>query len=337
LASLTLAAGCSLEISRTRINVPLDQEAFQELEVGRTTRSDALKKLGAPDLLEYKGERDHLWYLHKDDTQVGLRFRSPISLFGYRHTFARLNVDAEDTSAMRLIFTNDGVLEKKSLRMAAAYSTPEITTPGWRIYLMPRYGYAPLDFGDGGQEDYGDLFSSGHLFGGYLGILPNPYFMILLGGNYQLHNGSSLSTGGVHLEMGDLRMYQLEVGGRFQVPPRFFVSFWDIDKLKELFYTDDLSRYEGLRFIFQWTLGGTINEDVGVKIDGVPGGTYFDKSVAFSTTIGVGLEYRWRRLGIFGTADYQLIGPFRGGTAPLNTDAGDYQSLIVGGGLSFRF
>lgn len=324
-------------MTRSRVNKPLDQEAYKRLEVERTTLGEALEALGAPDKIESKSEKDYLWYLHQDATRVGFRIQSPVSFFGYQHTFAELDADAEDTSAMRLVFEKDGTLIQKSLRLAPAFSGPEIEKPRWGLYLMPRYGLSPIVFGDGGEEDYGELFSNGQLFGGYLGLLPVPYFMAIVGGNFQDYDGGSFKAGGARVSLEDLHLYQFEVGGRFSVPPEFFVSFWSLEKLKELFYSNDVERHRGLLFYFQWTLGGTFNEEVGARLDGVPSGSYFDKSLGFSNTVGTGIEVHLRRLGIFAGMDYQVIGAFDGGSAPLDTDAGGFQSIIFTAGLSLRF
>ncbi|MGH2627951.1 MAG: hypothetical protein ACRDHY_15030 [Anaerolineales bacterium] len=339
-ASLLLAAlgglGCNLDITRVRANAPLDQEAYKQLVVDRATMAEALAGLGAPDKLEHKGGLDYHWYLHLDATRIGLRFESPVSIFGYRHTFVEMDVDAEDTSAMRLVFDQGGLLRQKSLRLAPAFAAPEAKSPEWKLYLLPRYGLSPMTFGDAGEEPFGELYSHGHLFGGYVGVLPAPYFMLLFGGNFQTYQGKSFRSSGFRISVDDLDLYQFEAGGRFQVPPEFFVSFWDIQKLKALFYTDDLSRHRGFLTYFQWTLGATVNGEVGAAIDGVPSGSYFDRSVRFSSTLGVGVEYRWPKLGFFGGLDYQSINPFEEGDAPLDNDAGGFQSFIFTAGVSWR-
>jgi hypothetical protein len=337
LAAPLLAAGCNLDITRTRVNVPLDQEAYRRLEVGRTTLDAALKALGAPDKVETKPEKDYLWWIHQDTSRVGVRLSSPTSVFGYRHTFAEVDVNAEDTSAMRLVFDRNGLLEDKSLRLSLAYREEEAEKTRWSFFLMPRFAYSLLAFGDGGEKGYGSLFPTGQLYGGHLGILPAPYFTLLLGGNFQTYEGDSFWAGSHRAALDDLRLYQVEAGGRFSVPPAFFVSFWDIDKLKALFYSDDMRRRRGLLFYFQWTVGATYNEEVGASIDGVPRGTYFDRGVGLSSTMGTGIEYNWSRLGAYAGIDYQVIDTFETGNAPLDTDAGGFQNLMATAGLSVRF
>jgi hypothetical protein len=339
LAALVLGPGCSLDVSRTRVNVPLKQEEFKRLEPGRTTRGEALDALGAPDKIEAYPEKDYLWWLHRDDTRVGFRFSSPFSVFGYKHTFAEVDVNDEDSSAMRLVFDRDGVLRDKSPRLAAAYREPEVgpAPPRWPLFIIPRYGYAPLTWGDSGERSFKSLYPDGQLFGGYLGAMPVPYFALLLGGNFQEYPGQSFDARGQRITVEDLHLYQVEAGGRFSLPPKFFVSFWDIDELKKLFYSDDVQRHQGALLYFQWTLGGTFNEEVGARIGGVPSGSYFRKGAGLSTALGIGFEYYWRRLGVFGGVDYQAIDSFRGGSSPLDHGDGGLQALVATGGISLRF
>jgi hypothetical protein len=321
-----------------RGNVPLDRETFKKLEPGRTKLGEALASLGAPDKVEAYPDKDYLWWLHKDSTSVGISFESPITFLGYRHRIMEVDAYALDTSAMRLVFDQEsGTLIDKSLRLAPAFEEAEAAKPSWAFSLIPRYGFSPLAFGDAGEKSYSDLFSIGHRFGGYLGAQPTPYFMLLLGGNFQSYQGRTFHTGGHRVDMDDLDLYQIEVGGRFRLPPKFFVSFWDLEKLKSLFYTNDLTRGTGFLVFFQWTVGGTFNEEVGARIDGAEGRSYFEKSLGLSTTIGLGVEYTWKRLGVEAGFDYQVVGAPKGGDAPLDTDAGDFQSILLNVGLSYRF
>ncbi len=336
LAGLLSGSGCSIDITRTRVNLPLNQEAYRQLSPGKTTLDQALKTLGAPDKVEAYPDKDYLWYLHQDSTRVGLRLESPISFFGYRHTIAELDQNAEDTDAMRLVFERNGVLLDKSLRLAPAFSAPEIA-PSWAFHILPRYGYSPLVAGDGGQEPFGKLFDPGQLFGGYVGVLPVPCFMFLVGGNYQTYPGGTFRAQGQRVHLDDLRLYQAEIGGRFQLPPEFFATIGDMDKMKELFYSNDLQRHQGLFLFFQWTVGATFNEEVGARFGATPSGSYFDKSLGLSTTVGVGVEYYWRRLGLQAGIDYQAIDAFESGDVRLDTDAGSFQSFILTAGASYRF
>jgi len=336
-AAFSIILGCSLDISRVRNNVPLDREAYGRLEQGRTTLSEVLATLGAPHQLEHKSDLDYFWYLHQDSTNAGIRFQSPISFFGYRQTFARLQVDAVDTSSMRLVFGPDGRLQHKSLRLAPGFTEPGAERPGWAFYLLPRYGFSPYLFGDGGEESYGDLFSHGQVFGGYLGALPAPYFMLLLGVNYQDFEGDAFSLGPSRVKMEDLHFYQIEIGGRLHVKPEIFTSFFDVEKLRALLYSDDIAQHRGTFLTFQWTVGGVFNEEVGAAIDGIPSGSYFENAVGFSTTVGLGAEYRWTRLGIHGGIDYQNVNGFESGDAPLDTSGGNFNNFTFNIGASLKF
>ncbi len=337
------ASGCSFDISRERTNAPLNQRAYRRLEVDKTTLGEALDALGAPHKLEYKAgrEEDYLWYLHRDSSRFGVRIESPVAFFGYRHTFVEVDVDAEDTSSMGLVFDREGILRLKNLRLAPAYAGSddgqEQSPQPWAIYLLPRYGWSPLSYGDAGEKNFRDLYDQGQLVGGDIGIMPAPYFMLLAGGNFQRYDGDSFRSGGRTISVEDLRLYQAEIGGRFQVPPRFFARLGDANKLKELFYSEDTRLHQGVFITFQWTFGVTFNEDVGADIDGVPSGTYFDKSIGLSSTIGIGGEYRWQRLGVHAGLEYQIIDGFKGGNAPIDTGAGDFHSVLITAGMSLTF
>jgi len=343
LSALALVSGCSFDISRQRANVPLNQAAYRRLEVDKSTLGETLETLGAPDKVEYKAGREeqYLWYLHRDATRFGVRIESPVAVFGYNHTFAEIDINAEDTSSMGLVFDREGILREKNLRMAPAYAGMEEEDKQppqpWAVYLLPRYGWSPAIYGDAGEGNYGELYKQGHLIGGEIGIMPAPYFMLLFGGNFQRYDGDPFRTGAQTISVEDLRLYQAEIGGRFQVPPRFFVSFWDSNELKKLFYSEDSRLHQGVFITFSWTLGVAYNEDVGVDIDGVPSGTYFENSIGLSTTIGMGAEYRWRRLGVQAGFEYEIVDGFKGGNAPIDTDAGDFRSVMFTGGISLRF
>lgn len=331
------AAGCSLDISRVRSNEPLDQETYRKLEVKRTTMDEVLRDLGAPDQLESKSGLDYLWYLHRDTMRLGVRFQSPFSLFGYRPTVAEIDINDLDTNAMRLVFdTGQYVLQDKSLRLAPAFARPDPTPQEWGLEIIPRYGFSPLLLGDAGEKSYSDLFSSGQLFGGYLAAFPVPYFMLLAGGNFQEYEGDSFTSRGLRVTMEDLHLYQFEVGGRFELPTEFFEGLADFDKLKKLFYTNDLSHHQGFMVYFQWTLGGTYNEEVFARVQGAPSGSYFKKSFGFSNAVGFGVEYLWERLGVTGGFEYQSIDAFKDGNAPLDTDADGFGNIVLTAGLIWR-
>jgi len=255
-----------------------------------------------------------------------------------RSSAGRVDLNDIDTNAMRLVFdTGQYVLQDKSLRLAPAFARPDPTPQEWGFEIIPRYGFSPLLVGDAGQEKYSDLFSYGQLFGGYLGAFPVPYFMLLAGGNFQEYQGDHFTSRGLSVSVEDLHLYQFEVGGRFELPKEFFEGLADFDKLKRLFSTNDLSRHQGFFTYFQWTLGGTYNEEVFAEIQGAPSGTYFEKSFGLSNSVGIGVEYLWKRLGVTGGVEYQTISAFDEGNAPLDTDAKGLGSVVLTAGLCWRF
>ena len=331
--------GCAIDITREQVNVPLDQEAFQRLELGKTAIADGLRELGAPDKVKRAPTFEEHWYLHRDTSRVGVRLESPISLFGYQHTIAELDVNDEDNSAIHLIYDAQGTLQDKSLRLAPAFQNGgNRTKPEMAYGLVPRYAFSPLLLGDGGERDWGDLFSHGHLFGADFGILPTPYFMLLVGGNWQTFEGRAFNTAAGRVALDDMNAYEFHLGGRFQVPPEFFAVIFDIDRLKKLFYTNDMARHRGFLVYFEWTFGGVWNEEVETTIAGVPSGTYFEESLNLTNTIGIGVEWRWDHVGLWGGIDYATTGAPKDGNAPLDTKADNGLSSIgVTGGLSVRF
>lgn len=328
--------------------MPLDIEGYESLEEGKTTLADTLDELGAPEKLEWKNGKDYIWYLHKDFTRLGVRFQAPISVFGYRHTFAELEGNSDETNSMALVFDEDGVLRQKSLRLSNTYLALEEKTKvqdsrkldfRWPIYLIPTYGYSPLFAGDGGEEDYRDLFKDGHLMGMHVGILPTPFFMILVGGNYQTYNGDRFNNNGQKVSLDELELYQFEVGGRLQFPPEFFVKFWDFEEVKALLHTSDFQQHQGPFFYIKWTLGGTYNDSIKIKIDNAPAGTYFHHSLRLSSTIGGGIEYIRGPFGVHVEVSYQTIGAFKkGSNRSLDSDdAEDFHNILIGGGFNFHF
>lgn len=342
LASLALLVSCHVDVSRVRNGVPLNLEAYESLEEGKSSLDDALERLGAPDRVLARDDRNFLQYFHQDFVRVGVRFQSPLSIFGYRHTIADLEGNSDDTNSLALVFDDRGVLRQKSLRLSHAYArlAEEEEETGWAVYLLPEYAYSPVYLGDGGEEDFNDLFRDGHKFGVHVGILPAPFFMILAGGNYQRHRGDRFDERRRRISLDDLELWQLEVGGRLQFPPEFFTLFWNFDEVRALLYSDDVRRHQGPFFYLKWALSGTYNEDLDVDVDGASAGTYFDRSLRASSTLGAGFEYVRDRFGVHVEVLYQTIGAFEDGDvegASVDTDAGDFQNIFIGGGLSFRF
>ncbi|MBI4585634.1 MAG: hypothetical protein HY717_16605 [Planctomycetes bacterium] len=338
LCSAVLLAGCHVDLTRLRSGNPLDVKAFESLEEGKTALGEALERLGAPDKVEWKNGKDYVWYLHEDFMRAGIRFQFPIAIFGYRHEFAEVEGTSDDTNSIALVFNENGLLQQKSLRLSEAYiRLAEDEEEGWAFYLIPQYWYSPYLLGDAGEVDFRDLFKPGHAGGLDLGFMPAPFFMILVGGNYQQYPGDRFTSRGRRVEVEDLKLWQVELGGRLQVPPDFFTKFWNLEEVKMLLYSANVRRHQGPFVYIKWMISGTQNYDVGAKFGGQRAGTYFDKDFRMSDALGAGFEYRIGHFGVHVEALYQNIDAFNEGGADLDTDAGNFQSILFGGGMSFSF
>jgi hypothetical protein len=341
--ALALAAAtgaCHVDISRVRDGQPLDLPAYEALAEGRSTLAEALARLGAPDKLEAKGGKDYLWYLHRDFTRVGVRFQSPLDIFGVRPTVADVEGSSDETDAMALVFDEKGLLEGKRLRLSES-SRKALEAPAGAppfVQLVPRYGYNAFYLGDGGEEDFEELFQHGHLAGFDVGLRLAAFFQVQIGGSYQIHDGDDFRDRGLTVSLDDLEIYQAEIGGRLFVPPEFLNSFWRLDEVRELFERPDVRAHQGAFFYLEWSVGAAYSESVKVDIDGAPRGTYFDHSLGMSSSLGWGFEYIQGRFGFHLQLVYYSIDAFEEGTVRvLDNDADEFQGVWIGGGASASF
>lgn len=338
---LALVSGCSLNVFRTRRETLAPHEKYDELVVGETKLEDTLSKLGAPNRLEWVSGDDYLWYDSVDNISVGLAFRIPTPIFGYQHTFMRLRDAQDEVNSLQLVFNEDGVLQYKRLRLAEAHEDDEPDDPNaskWKLHLRPRIGYSFMMLGDGGVEDYDDLFDNGYRAGFDIGFQPFPIVTLLAGGSYQQHDGETLDIGGSRVEFDDLELFDFQVGVRVAVPFRIFSAFMnDFEEVKRIVFDDNLDRPGGLRLYIQGTTGGSFNNDVEVKIDGASTGDFYDDDFLRSSTAEAGIEYGWG----WGTANvgvtYQRMDAFEEGDSPLDGDGDGLQTVMITGGLGIRF
>ena len=336
------ASGCSLEIVRFREGQPISPAKFDDLEVQRTTREEAVERLGTPDKLEWKNGRDYLWYYYVDTVDVGLRFKVPFSLFGYQHTFLRLSENAEFQNAIQLVFNEQEVLEHKSLHLSKAYEPPPETAPAepqrrWRIHLTPHLEHSVLLQGDAGVEDYSDVFENGVRAGLDLGFQPVPVFTLFLSASVHQYKGESFRDGADSLSFDDLEIYQGEIGFRLTVPLSLFARLGDFEEVKRVLFYEDDRRLDGFRLYLVASTGGAVNGNVPVKVNGNRAGNFYDDSFLFSGTVGGGVEYGWRWGSVFAGASYVSIDPFDEGNSPVKDDASAFHSLLIGGGVDVRF
>ncbi len=338
---LALLCGCSMNVFRIRKETVDPQEKYDELVVGETRLGDALQRLGAPNRLEWKNGDDYLWYENVDEVDVGIAFRLPTPIFGYRHTFLRLSDAQEEVNSLQLVFDEDGLLQLKRLRIADAYEDDEPDDPSgssWKLHLRPRAGYSFMLIGDGGEENYNDLFDNGYRTGFDIGVQPFPIVTLLLGGSYQQHDGETLNIGGSSVSFDDLEVFDFQLGVRISVPFRIFSAFMgDFQEVKRIVFDDNLDRDGGFRFYIQGTTGGSFNNDVEVEINGASAGDFYDDAFVSSSTAEAGVEYGWG----WGTASvgvtYQTIEAFEEGDSPLDGDGDGLQTVMITGGLGLRF
>ncbi len=341
LGLVALLCGCSVNVFRVRKETLAPQEKYDELVVGETRLEHTLEKLGAPSRLEWKSGEDYLWYDSLDDITVGLAFRIPTPIFGYRHTFLRLLDAQEEVNSLQLVFDEDGVLRYKRLRMADVYEGDEPDAAGgpkWKLHLRPRAGYSFLLIGDGGEENYDDLFDNGYRTGVDIGIQPFPIATFLIGTSYQRHDGETLRIGGSRARFDDLEVFDFQVGVRVSVPFRIFSAFMgDFQEVKRIVLDDNLDRPGGLRLYVQGTTGGAFNNDVEVKIDGANAGDFYDDDFVLSSTAEAGIEYDWAWGNAYAGVTYQSMDAFEEGDSPLDGDGDGLQAVMVTGGLGLSF
>ncbi len=332
------AAGCNIDIIRFRGGNPLKEDEFAKLEVQKTTRNDAVDRLGVPEKLEWKNGKEYLWYLYQDSVDTGIRFQFPPfrSILGYQHTFLRLDEGAEDVNAMELVFDDRGVLERKSLRLSEAYHPPEDSS-GWKLHLSAHADRSALLQGDAGIRNYDEVFKNGYRAGLSIGWQPMPVVTLLGRGSYQEHQGDSFRTqGGSRISFDDLQLLELELGLRLAAPLSLIWTFTDYENVRKVLFEEDLSRSTGFRFYIEGTTGVTHNNHVPVKINAVPAGNFYDDDWGFSGTLEAGLEYggRWgeAHLGI----TFQTVDPFNPGNSPLRDNGDAFQAVLLGGGVSLK-
>lgn len=337
------SVGCRIDVVRYRGGSPLDEEAYETLEVDRTTREEVVRELGAPEKLEWKSgnQEEYLWYLYADLVNVGLRFQFPPfrSFFGYQHTFFRLNENAEEVNAMQLVFDEEGVLRHKSLRLSETYAEDdeEDTSRKWLIRPTLFYDRSVMFLGDGGVRDYDEMFENGYRTGLDVAVQLFPIVSLLAGGNYQRYGGDSDQTGFGFVEWDDLELYQARAGVRLSIPLQVLFELSDFNRVKHILFEEDLWKGQGLVFYLQGTTGFSYNESVSVEIDGVDSGDFYDGGLVLSSGATTGLEYDWSWGSIFAGISYQSVGAFDEGDSPLDGDGGSFEAVHIGGGLSVKF
>ena len=332
-------AGCHIDVVRGRAGNPLPREEYAKLEEKKTTRSEALDRLGAPEKVEWKNGKDYFWYLYRDGIDTGLRFQFPPfrTFFGYQHTFLRMDEAAADTNAIQLVFDENNVLEHKSLRLPDAYEDPNKPAGQWVFSFDTSAEYSFMMLGDGGVRDFEDIFHKGYRVSGTIGFQPAPVVTILGRFGYERHEGASFDAGNQPASVSDLKLYLFEVGMRLTAPLELLWEFSDYEKVRKVFFEDNAATARGLRLYVEGTTGGAFNDEVGAKINGVKVGALYDRGVQFTGSLAAGLEYVWGWGAAHIQISYQTIDPFDEGNSNIDDDADAFQAVLVGGGLTLRF
>ncbi|HVR74841.1 MAG TPA: hypothetical protein VMT52_10935 [Planctomycetota bacterium] len=339
LAISLLGQGCQIDIVRTRGGKAVHPADFERLEVQTTTRNEVLDRLGAPEKAEWKSGEDYFWYLHTDTILTGVRFQFPPfgSVLGYKHTFLQMNENSEETDAMALVFGEDGVLKRKSLRLSKAYEAPGEDLAGWWFHFVPHFEHSLLLQGDGGIVDYNRMFDNGLRAGLNLGFQPVPVLTLLVSGNFQEYQGRAVRKSGSRVSFDDLQLYQVEIGIRLSAPLSLLGTLTDFDTVKRVLFDDNLSKSRGLRFFLQGTTGLSRSSNVRVKVDGVRAGNFYDGHIGLTGTLEAGLEHNWTwgsaHIGIL----YQSVDAFDEGNTTLDDRGDSFQGLFVGGGIGVKF
>lgn len=347
-----LASGCRIDIIRFRTGNPIDERKYEDLRVDETTREAVMETLGAPDKVEHKSGDDYVWYLYADTVGTGVRFVFPPfrSLFGYQHTFLRLDENSEEVNALGLVFDEAGILRTKNLRLSESYGASDDAKPPLRVTMAPYGEYSALLLGDGGFGDYDALFDRGYKAGLDVGLEPFPILQFMVGANVQRYAGRTVryteetvpppgppQPVGRTARPDDLEIVQARVGFRIEIPFEVFLRLGDFEALKRILFEADPRKGRGFRLYIQGTTGVSFHPEIGVRIDGADAGALYERGYGFSGDAGAGVEFAWGWGSAYVGAGYQSVGSFRDGDSRLDGDGEALEALMVGGGVSLRF
>lgn len=337
--ALPLAVGCRLDVTRIRGGRPLDVETFEELRVGESTRDEALEKLGAPDRERWETDRARLFWDYTDDTNVNLRFQLPIALLGYRHNLFQYFQGQDQANDMELVFSERGQLLEKSLRLPEDYRAED--RAAWRLHLAPRFEHSFLLAGSAGFEDYSEAFRNGYVAGADVGFQPVPPVIVSLGGTYQEYQGKGFAyeDGGQTLPgaLGDLRIYGVEAKVRLQIPVGRLLDSDTVGELWKLMLDSDPSRHDGFIVFAEGGLGGAVNDNVEVAIDGVPRGRLYDNVWQLTSSGTAGIEYSMSRVSVRAGVTFRTMDAFDPGSSPVDSAADAFQAWLGTVSLSVKF
>jgi hypothetical protein len=189
-------AGCHIDVVRGR-RESAAARGITRSSREKTTRSEALRPLGAPEKVEWKNGKDYFWYLYRDGIDTGFVSSSrPSALSSATSTrFLRMDEAAADTNAIQLVFDENNVLEHKSLRLPDAYEDPNKPAGQWVFSFDTSAEYSFMMLGDGGVRDFEDIFHKGYRVSGTIGFQPAPVVTLLGRFGYERHEGASFDAG----------------------------------------------------------------------------------------------------------------------------------------------
>lgn len=336
---MLLGAGCALDIGRDRVGVPLDLEAAEELEPGRSDLGESLEKLGAPHRIERENEADrtHLWWVHRDAADVNLRFQLPVTLLGYRHNVFQYFQGEGQDNTIHLVFDDDGQLLDREIHVAPEYRESDATDFPGRLHLAVRGEHTLALQGDAGIDDHDELFHRGHLAGIDVGWQPVAPLVFGLGLSAQDFSGKSVETGPVPLEVHDLRLYAAHLQVRVQVPLEALSQITDMRVMREVLLEEDPRAFHGWLLYVEGGVGLVYNEDVPVDGPGGRIGDLFDDGIGQTGLAGAGIEFSAGGLSLRLGGTYRTLDELSGGNTALDDDATglDLWSVSVGLGLNF--
>jgi len=344
LAAVALAAvavaisGCSLDVGRERFGVPLDADALTDLEVGRSDLDGALTALGAPHLIERENDarEDHLWWFHRDESDISIRFQVPLSVFGYRHNIFQFFQGDEQTNKLHLVFDDDGMLRQKDLVVPDAFAASAAERAPGRVHVAPRFEQSFFLSGSADFADYADLFDPGYVLGLDISYQPVAPLVLGIGGTYQIHEGDSLRAGGASFAFDDLEIFAAELMIRLQIPFEVFGHLSDFDAVRRILLDDNPQSADGWLAFVEGGAGVAYNEDVVV---GTAGGrsNFFDSGVGLSNSATAGLEYSWAAISVRAGVGFRTVDALDEGNSGLDDRADSLRTWMGTLSVALKF
>ena len=330
--------GCALDVRRDRVNIPLATDEYRSLEVGETSLAEALRKLGAPDVIERENDadHDHLWWLHKDAADVSIRLQVPLSYFGYRHNVFQYFQGDEQTNRIHLTFDDAGRLEQKDLMLAPGYPGASSPQPPSRVHVAARVEHSLMLFGSGDFADYEDLFDDGSLVGLDINYQPVAPLVLGVGASYQSYDGRTLETPAGIFAFDSLDMLTAELMIRLQIPFEVFGNLFDYKEVRDILLNEDPRGADGWLVFVEGGAGATYNDDVLVTRAGVTT-RFLDAGAGFSSSASAGIEYSMESVSLRFGLDFRGTAAFSPGDSGLPDEGTSFRTLLGTASVAVKF